>query len=53
MSGPMFEGSFTALVTPFENGRMDESAYQRFIQWQIDRGTHGVVPCGTTGESTT
>ncbi|MEE8535571.1 MAG: 4-hydroxy-tetrahydrodipicolinate synthase [Kiloniellales bacterium] len=49
----MFEGSFTALVTPFENGRMDESAYQRFIQWQIDQGTHGVVPCGTTGESTT
>ncbi len=53
MSGPMFEGSFTALITPFENGHMDDSAYQRFIQWQIDQGTHGVVPCGTTGESTT
>ncbi len=53
MSGPMFVGSFTALITPFENGHVDESAYQRFIQWQIDQGTHGVVPCGTTGESTT
>lgn len=53
MSGPIFGGSFTALITPFENGHVDESAYQRFIQWQIDQGTHGVVPCGTTGESTT
>ncbi len=53
MSGPMFEGSITALITPFENGRVDEAAYQKFVQWQIDQGTEAVVPCGTTGESPT
>ena len=53
MSGPMFEGSITALITPFENGRVDESAFQKFVQWQIDQGTEAVVPCGTTGESPT
>ncbi len=53
MSGPMFEGSITALVTPFENGRVDEAAFQKFVQWQIDQGTEAVVPCGTTGESPT
>ena len=53
MSGPMFEGSITALITPFENGRVDEAAFQKFVQWQIDQGTGAVVPCGTTGESPT
>ena len=49
----MFSGSFTALVTPFENGGIDEKAFQSFVEWQIDEGTNGVVPVGTTGESPT
>jgi len=53
MSGPMFKGSLTALITPFSNGQVDEGTFQRFVQWQIDQGSHGVVPCGTTGESPT
>ena len=53
MSGPMFKGSITALITPFKNGHVDETAFQDFVQWQIDQGSHGLVPCGTTGESPT
>ncbi len=53
MSGPSYEGSMTALITPFKNGAVDESAFQKFVQWQIDEGTDGVIPCGTTGESPT
>jgi 4-hydroxy-tetrahydrodipicolinate synthase len=49
----MFKGSFTALITPFKNGKLDEEAFQRFIEWQINEGTHGLVPAGTTGESPT
>ena len=49
----MFKGSFTALITPFKNGHLDEEAFQRFIEWQINEGTHGLVPAGTTGESPT
>lgn len=49
----MFRGAITALITPFKNGRVDTDAYQNFIQWQIDQGIHGLVPCGTTGESPT
>jgi len=49
----MFSGSMTALITPFVNGGIDEGAFQRFVQWQIDEGTNAVVPCGTTGESPT
>ena len=49
----MFQGSIVALITPFKNGRVDEKAYQKFIEWQIAEGTEGVVPCGTTGESAT
>jgi len=49
----MFKGSFVALVTPFQNGAVDETAFQSFVDWQINEGTHGVVPCGTTGESPT
>jgi 4-hydroxy-tetrahydrodipicolinate synthase len=50
---PMFQGSITALITPFKNGKVDARAYQKLIDWQIDQGTHGLVPCGTTGESPT
>ena len=49
----MIKGSITALVTPFKNGGVDEKAFQDFIEWQIESGTHGLVPCGTTGESPT
>ena len=49
----MFRGSICALITPFRNGEVDESAFESFVDWQIDQGTHGVVPCGTTGESPT
>ena len=46
-------GSITALVTPFRDGAIDEDAYQALINRQIEAGTHGVVPGGTTGESAT
>jgi len=49
----MFKGSITALITPFRNGKVDEAAFTRFINWQISEGTHGLVPVGTTGESPT
>jgi 4-hydroxy-tetrahydrodipicolinate synthase len=49
----MFRGSITALITPFKNGKVDEKGFQEFVDWQIDEGTHGLVPCGTTGESPT
>ncbi|PCJ59855.1 MAG: 4-hydroxy-tetrahydrodipicolinate synthase [Rhodospirillaceae bacterium] len=49
----MFKGSFVALLTPFRDGAIDETAYCAFIEWQIAQGTHGLVPCGTTGESPT
>lgn len=48
-----FRGAFTALVTPFRNGTVDEESYRLFIEWQIQQGIHGLVPCGTTGESAT
>lgn len=49
----MFKGSFTALITPFRNGAVDEKAFQDLVMRQIESGTHGLVPCGTTGESPT
>ena len=49
----MFKGSFTALITPMRDGKVDERAFQSFVDWQIKEGTNGVVPCGTTGESPT
>lgn len=49
----MFKGSITALVTPFKDGEVDDLAFQAFVEWQIESGTHGLVPCGTTGESAT
>jgi 4-hydroxy-tetrahydrodipicolinate synthase len=53
MAVNQFKGSFTALVTPFKNGKVDEDAFRKFVDWQITEGTHGLVPVGTTGESPT
>ena len=48
-----FRGCFTALVTPFKNGSVDEKAFRDIVEWQIAEGTNGLVPVGTTGESPT
>lgn len=48
-----FRGAFTALLTPFRDGKVDEEAFRRLIEQQIAQGIHGLVPCGTTGESAT
>ncbi|HJR57569.1 MAG TPA: 4-hydroxy-tetrahydrodipicolinate synthase [Rhizomicrobium sp.] len=47
------KGSITALITPFKDGKVDEAAFRKLVNWQIEQGTHGLVPCGTTGESPT
>lgn len=47
------KGAITAIVTPFKNGEFDEKAYEALIDWQINQGIHGIVPCGTTGEAST
>jgi 4-hydroxy-tetrahydrodipicolinate synthase len=49
----MFQGAIVAIVTPFKNGRVDEEALRKLIEFQIENGTDGIAPCGTTGESTT
>ena len=49
----MFKGSNTALITPFKGGKVDETAFERFVEWQIAQGSNGLVPVGTTGESPT
>ena len=49
----MFKGSIVAIVTPFKNGVFDELAFGDLIEWHISQGTHGIVPCGTTGEAST
>jgi len=49
----MFTGSHVAIVTPFRKGKVDERALGDLIEWQIAKGTNGIVPCGTTGESAT
>jgi 4-hydroxy-tetrahydrodipicolinate synthase len=49
----MFSGAYTALVTPFKNGAIDEAAYRRLIDFQIDNGVSGIVPTGSTGEAAT
>lgn len=49
----MFKGSMVALVTPFKEGNIDEAAFQALVDWQVTSGTHGLVPCGTTGENST
>ena len=48
-----FQGSMTALVTPFRDGRIDEEAFRALVSWQIAEGTKGLIPVGTTGESPT
>ncbi len=53
MDRKKFHGAFTALITPFTSNGIDEPSYKRLIDWQIAQGIHGVVPCGTTGESPT
>ncbi len=47
----MFSGAFTALVTPFRNGEVDVEALENLVEFQIGQGIHGLVPCGTTGET--
>ena len=49
----MIQGSIVALITPFRDGRLDEAALTRMVEWHIEQGTHGIVPVGTTGESPT
>ena len=49
----MFKGAIVAIVTPFKNGQVDEETYRKLIEFQIANGTDGIVPCGTTGESST
>ena len=49
----MFKGSIVAIVTPFKNGRVDEGKFKELVEFQIKNGIHGIVPCGTTGESPT
>jgi 4-hydroxy-tetrahydrodipicolinate synthase len=48
-----FHGALVAIVTPFKNGKLDEQGLVDLIEFQIENGTHGIVPCGTTGESAT
>jgi 4-hydroxy-tetrahydrodipicolinate synthase len=47
------QGSIPALITPMRGGKVDEQAFRKFVSWQIEQGSHGLVPCGTTGESPT
>ncbi len=49
----MFKGSYVALATPFKDGRLDEKAFRKLIEFHIDNGTDGLVPCGCTGEAAT
>ena len=49
----MFSGSIPALATPFRDGSFDEAAFRKLVDWQIDNGSKGLVPCGTTGEAST
>ena len=49
----MFTGTYTAIVTPFKNGKIDEAAFERLVEFQIKGGVDGIVPAGTTGESST
>jgi len=49
----MLQGLYTALVTPFKNDQVDEDAFRKLIDFQLDSGVDGIVPVGTTGESPT
>jgi 4-hydroxy-tetrahydrodipicolinate synthase len=53
MAKRVFQGSITALATPFRNGKVDEAALRSLVDFQVSNGTDGIVPCGTTGESPT
>lgn len=53
MNNEKFKGIHTALITPFSQGRVDLPRFRDFVEWQINQGIHGLVPCGTTGESPT
>ena len=53
VGNPMFKGSLVALITPFISDAIDESAFRKLVSWQIDEGTDGLIPVGTTGESPT
>lgn len=48
-----FKGSIPALVTPFKKGKVDTDAFQQLVEWHVASGSHGLVPCGTTGETPT
>ena len=48
-----FSGAYTALITPFKDGKVDRDAFVKLVEWQIEQGIHGLVPVGTTGESPT
>ncbi|NQW10583.1 MAG: 4-hydroxy-tetrahydrodipicolinate synthase [Alphaproteobacteria bacterium] len=50
---PPFKGSLVALITPFKDGAVDEAAFRKLVDWQIEQGTNGLIPVGTTGESPT
>ena len=49
----MFSGAIVAIITPFKDGKIDEQSFRNLINFQIDAGVSGIVPCGTTGESAT
>jgi len=49
----LFTGLYTAIITPFKNGQIDENAFERLIEFQIKNNVNGIIPCGTTGESPT
>lgn len=49
----MFKGSLVALITPFKDGAVDEERLRQLVEFQIENGTDGIVPCGTTGEAST
>jgi len=49
----MFTGSYVAIVTPVKDGKIDEKVFRKLIQFHLDNGTDGLVPCGSTGEAAT
>ena len=53
VGNPLFKGSLVALITPFKDDGIDEDAFRKLVNWQIDEGTDGLIPVGTTGESPT
>ena len=52
-AGKQLKGWMSALVTPFRDGAVDEAAFRKLVNWQIEQGIQGLVPVGTTGESPT